>query len=270
MTYFSFLAIFLLIPLGIVLLLTWRDARLGRRLPSTLDTWPAWGAVLLHMVIAVIYTTPWDNYLVATGVWYYPAERVSGIKLGYVPIEEYTFFVLQSLLTGTWLLYLAKRIHLPGGQIPLKIGLRIGVNLLLGVIFLAGIVVLASGYAPGTYLALILVWALPPIMLQIGWGGHILWQYRRLVLTVLVTATFYLAAADLLAIGSGIWTIDPNQSFNFFLFGVLPVEEFIFFLVTNTLLIFGVTLALARPSLEQFDRLKKRLRGEKRVVSDGN
>jgi hypothetical protein len=44
-----------------------------------------------------------------------------------------------------------------------------------------------------------------------------------------------------------------------YLGGVLPVEEFIFFLVTNTLLVFGITLALARPSLEQFARLRQRL-----------
>ena len=263
MTYFGFLSIFLLIPLVVLLFLTWRDNRQGRRLPPELDTWPAWGAVLLHVVIAVIYTTPWDNYLVATGVWYYPAERVVGLNLGYVPIEEYTFFVLQSLLTGTWLLFLARRIKLAPPPIPGRTGLRVAVDLVLGGLVLVGIVFLARDYAPGTYLALILVWALLPIMLQIGWGGHILWHYGKLVFGALASATLYLAAADLLAIGSGIWTIDPAQSFNSFLLGVLPAEEFVFFLVTNTLLVFGVTLALARPSLDQFNRLRARLHRSK-------
>ena len=150
------------------------------------------------------------------------------------------------------------------GLVPLRLGLRIGSVLFLGLIVLGGIVILIANWNPGTYLALILVWALPPIMIQIAWGGHILWQYRRLVLTVLLSATLYLAAADLLAIGSGIWTIDPQQSLEIFIFGVLPVEEFIFFTVTNTLLVFGITLALARPSLDQFTRLRKQLRQNQR------
>lgn len=265
MTYFRFLGIFLVVPLIIVFYLNWRDARQGRRLQPALDTWPAWGAVVLHVFIALIYTTPWDNYLVASGVWYYDPQRVTGITLGWVPIEEYTFFVLQTFLTGYWWIYLGKRIKLPGGPVPLRIGFRVGMNVLLGLVVLAGVMILASGYQPGRYAALILVWALPPIMIQIGWGGHILWHYRKLVLTVLISATLYLAAADLLAIGAGVWTIDPDQSFKIFILGTLPFEEFVFFLVTNTLIVFGITLALARPSLEQFTQLRARLSRSKSI-----
>ncbi len=144
--------------------------------------------------------------------------------------------------------------------------MRVSINMLLGLVVVAGVIILASGYQPGRYAALILVWALLPIMIQIGWGGHILWHYRKLVFTALASVTLYLAAADLLAIGAGIWTIDPGQSFNIFILRTLPVEEFIFFLVTNTLIVFGVTLALARPSLDQFSRLRARLYPAKEVV----
>lgn len=260
MTYFQFLGLFLVIPLILMLYLNWRDQRAGKLISPVLRTWPAWGAVLLHVFIAVAYTTPWDNYLVASGVWYYPPERVVGLKLGYVPIEEYTFFVLQSLLTGSWLLWLSRRLELPTATAPARVGLRVGVNLVLAAIVAWGVFELARGHAPATYAALILVWSLPPIMIQIAWGGHLLWHFRRLVFTSLVSVTFYLAAADFLAIGDGIWTIDPAQSYNVFLFGVLPLEEFIFFLVTNILLVFGMTLALSRPSLEQFARLRARLK----------
>jgi lycopene beta-cyclase len=263
MTYFTFLGIFLFLPLIIVFCLTWLDARKGRRLPAVLDTWPAWVAVLLHIFIALAYTTLWDNYLVASGVWYYDPQRVTGLTIGWVPIEEYTFFVLQTLLAGFWWIYLAKRVKLAGGPVLARVGLRVGASILLGLLVVTGIFILVSGNQPGRYAALILVWALPPIMIQIGWGGHILWHYRRLVLTALASVTLYLAAADLLAIGLGIWTIDPQQSYNIFLLGVLPIEEFIFFLVTNTLIIFGVTLAVAQPSLDQFKRLKESLRARR-------
>lgn len=53
--------------------------------------------LLLLPVAAVVWTTPWDNYLVAHGVWKYDPTKVWNVILGYVPLEEYLFFVLQSL-----------------------------------------------------------------------------------------------------------------------------------------------------------------------------
>ena len=68
-----------------------------------------WIAIGIHILLALIYTTPWDNYLVATGVWYYNPQLVTGIVFGYVPIEEYTFFVLETLFAGLWWWFLARR-----------------------------------------------------------------------------------------------------------------------------------------------------------------
>ena len=50
-----------------------------------------------------------------------------------------------------------------------------------------------------------------------------------------------------------IWTINPDKSFDLLLGGILPIEEFLFFLLTNTLVTFGVTLVLAQAIL--LDRL---------------
>ena len=51
--------------------------------------------------LALLYTTPWDNYLVYKGIWTYPSDRVA-ISIGYVPLEEYSFFVLQTMITVLW------------------------------------------------------------------------------------------------------------------------------------------------------------------------
>jgi lycopene cyclase domain-containing protein len=107
---------------------------------------------------------------------------------------------------------------------------------------------LVSGWAPATYMSLILAWALPPVLLQFAFGADILWRYRSLLFWALVPPVLYLTFADALAIGSGTWTIDPAQSFNIFFGGVLPVEEFVFFLMTSLLLVFGVTLVMAEES----------------------
>jgi len=110
MTYFGFLLRFLVPPIVILALLAWRDHAQGRRLPQSLTGFPAWIVLGAHVVVAVVYTTPWDNYLVANRIWWYDPDLVTGLTLGWVPIEEYTFFVLQTLLTGLWLLFLARRL----------------------------------------------------------------------------------------------------------------------------------------------------------------
>jgi len=93
MNYLVFHLVFLVPPL--LLLLLRRRGR-GRVHPRE--------ALLLGAIaaVALVYTTPWDNYLVWSGVWSYGQDRVLG-TIGYVPVEEYLFFLLQPLLAGLWL-----------------------------------------------------------------------------------------------------------------------------------------------------------------------
>lgn len=256
MTYFSFLTIFLAIPILIMLGLTWRDGKLGRRMPRRFTGYPAWGILILHLAIALLYTTPWDNYLVANSVWWYDLAKVTGIVFGYVPIEEYTFFILQPILTGLWLLFWLRRQPDQEATGWENGRLRLISPIILGILWLGMAGILAMGWQPGTYLALILIWALPPITLQLGFGGDILWRHRRVVLLGLLPPTLFLAAADALAIADGIWTIDPAQSLNWLLGGILPIEEFLFFFITNVLVVFGMTLFLAAESQTRLNQIK--------------
>jgi lycopene cyclase domain-containing protein len=247
-TYFGFLAQFVVIPLAVIGGLTLYDVVYRKKtLPARLSGLPAWIALAAHVVVALVYTTPWDNYLVATRVWWYDPQLVTGVTIGWVPIEEYTFFVLQTLLTGMWLLWLARRLP-PPINAPLHPKLRWITASIAGLIWLASVVGLLSGWRPGVYLTIQLAWALPPIIFQLAFGADILYRYRGVVLLTLVPATLYLSAVDAVAIGAGTWTIDPAQSLEIYLGGVLPLEEFTFFLVTNTLVAFGMTLVLARES----------------------
>lgn len=260
MTYFGFLLRFLGIPILVLGIVAYLDYRRGRHIPENFRGWPFWAAVLLHVAVAVVYTTPWDNYLVATGVWYYDPALVTGIVLGWVPIEEYTFFVVQSILAGLWIAFLLRRLRFDGPLAPLDRRWRIAPVLLLSVLWIISLAVLLSGWPPGTYLSILLAWALPPIMLQFGFGGDILRRYGRLVLLSIGGLTLYLGVADYLAIGSGTWEINPAQSLHWLILGVLPVEEVIFFFITNTLLTLGITLILARESHQRFDQIRARIR----------
>jgi hypothetical protein len=69
--------------------------------------------------------------------------------------------------------------------------------------------------------------------------------------------TLYLSAVDTLAIGAGTWTIDPAQSLGILLGGRLPLEEFIFFLLTTILVTFGLLLGIAEQSWQQLRTLRQ-------------
>lgn len=264
MTYFGFLLRFLGIPLVLLFLLTWIDSRRGSTVPRFFNGRVVGWSIGLHVLIAVAYTTPWDNYLVATGVWYYDSQLISGTLLGWVPLEEYIFFVLETILVGLWWWLVARRLTLPERAI-LPENTRIFSTVILGVIWLLSVAILAVEWRPGTYLALILAWALPAIMLQTGFGGDILWHYRKLVIWGILPVFLYLSATDSLAIAAGTWTIDPAQSTGIFI-GALPLEEAVFFLVTVVLINFGMTLSLACISQKRLIGILRKIAGKQKVV----
>ena len=97
-------------------------------------------------------------------------------------------------------------------------------------------------------MSLILSWALPPVMLQTAFGGDILWRHRKLIAAAVVPASLYLGAADSRAIRAGTWNISPRKTLGIDVIPHLPLEEFVFFCLTNLLLVFGVTLVMSKES----------------------
>lgn len=273
MTYFGFLARFIGVPLLILIALTLWDKARGRRVPPGLDSMPGWFMVLALVIAAVVWTTPWDNYLVATGVWFYDPALVTGITLGWVPIEEYTFFVVQTLLTGLWVLWLAR--HLPSAPqpAPQMPRVRLIAAAITTIIWLAAVILFFSRWRPGTYLALEVGWLLFPVIPQMLLGADALWHHRRLVLLGLLPPWLYLSATDFLAIGSGTWTIDPAQTTGIMIGSVLPAEEVLFFLLTNMLIVFGLVLFIAtdNAAVKRFARrtLRHQPQREREVLLEG-
>ena len=92
-----------------------------------------------------------------------------------------------------------------------------------------------------TYLILMLGWALPVIALQWGVGLPELWRARRTWLLATALPTLYLCMADRLALGDGIWTIHADRSTGILIAG-LPLEEALFFLLTNLMVVQALIL----------------------------
>lgn len=244
MTYFAVLGTFIFPPLLAMLAVVPLD--IWRRLLQRQGTinWEPYLIVLIHAVIALIYTTPWDNYLVASNVWWYNPALVTGIVIGYVPLEEYTFFVVQTLFTGLWTIGLMRYVFTSPAQIAARPGLRLGSSIVVLVIWVISTGLLLAGWTQGRYLTLILSWALVPVLIQAAFGADILLANWRLLLAAVVPPTLYLWAVDALALGWTTWVIDPAQTTGIKL-GIIPIEEMVFFLMTNAIIVLGVTLMLS-------------------------
>lgn len=241
MSYLSFLTVFIVFPLCLLFLNLYRgDFKFKNRYLA--------GALLMS-VTALIYTTPWDNFLVANKVWWYGPDRVLA-TIGYVPVEEYLFFILQSWFTTALFCKLAQ-------LFPIKTSEAFQVTRFLSykslAVFVLVFVWLASVFGlyfyKSFYISLILSWSLPVIIFQIYTGGEQLVHNIRLYLLTFTISSLYLCSVDALAIYEGIWTISPDLTSGWHL-GVLPIEEAVFFMVTNVMVIQGVMLFIIGDDLK--------------------
>jgi putative membrane protein len=255
MTYWLFLFLFLIIPIVIFFVIALFDHHRGFALPAKFTSMPYWTAVALHMLIAPTYTFLWDNYLVANRIWWYKESLVSGIILWWVPLEEYVFFVLQPLLGGLVLLFILRRIKYYVDGSPDYASWRKTPLLLIILLWSLSLVGFLSSEPALRYGSLEILWALPPIALQVAFGGDILRKNWAIVVLNISFLTAYLSIADSFAIWNGTWTIDPTQSLDLLIGKILPLEELLFFFLTNTLITFGILLFISREGRERIHKI---------------
>ena len=91
MTYAGFLLLFLVLPLGILMILLRRRLLDRRYLALT-------GA---FMLIALAYMAPWDHVAAVWGLWTWTNSQTWGLRWWAIPPEEYLFCVLEALLAST-------------------------------------------------------------------------------------------------------------------------------------------------------------------------
>lgn len=190
----------------------------------------------LMALIAFAYTTPWDGYLVSVGVWGYGDGTVL-LRAGGVPLGEYLFFLAQPVLTALWLY----RLPLDVGALEIRPAQRaLGVGL-------GGLVSLSGWWFAsadsGFYLGMLLAWAGPVLALQWGFGWTYLAERWRTVLVGAGVPTCYLWVVDRFAIENGIWVLAERYTSGLVLPGLgLPIEEALFFLLTNLFVVQGLVL----------------------------
>jgi len=226
-TYLQFHTVAILPPIVALVLVSWlRPPADSRRVASGL---------LVITLLAVVYTLPWDDYLIRRGVWVYGVDVVAG-RLWTVPVGEILFFVFQPILTALWLY----QCRFPTDY-PLAASHR---QRAVGVAAGVGVGALGAGLLTGEstfYLGAILAWASPIVAIQWGFGWPQLWAARRTVTLAVGVPTAYLWVVDWMALSLGLWTISPQYSVGIAPFG-FPIEEALFFLVTNLFVVQGLVL----------------------------
>ncbi len=230
LTYLEFHLVFVIPPIiGLALLTYLRD-----------EVWKGikpFSGLAIILALAIVYTTPWNNLMIAEGVWWY-GEGTTLVHFWYTPLGEYLFFILQPILTALWL-FQFPTIREREIQIP-------ATKRLVGVI--GGLLVGGLGFAllattSTFYLGSLLFWAGPILAIQWGFGWPYLWEIRRIFAVMLIVPTLYYWVIDRLAIGMGIWIISDTHTIGLTLLG-LPLEEALFFLLTNIFVIQGIVLYL--------------------------
>lgn len=243
MSYAQFLGLFLLPPLA---LLCWGAHATGRRSePARKVVRSGLPVVGGLVVVAVIFTTPWDSWLIQRNVWGYNPGSVTGV-LWRVPFEEYGFMAGQTAAVGLWTLLVAASrlgrtpVSAPAGRVPSRWRLVTTVGWAgAGV---AGVVCVAV-WPHALYLGAILAWAAIPLAVQCCVGADLLWARRMAWAVAIAVPVLYLWAVDRLAISRGVWHIAAEHTIGARPWG-LPVEEAVFFLVTTALVVNGVLLGI--------------------------
>ncbi len=192
----------------------------------------------LVLVAVMIFTAPWDNLAAKWGIWGF-AEGRYWFKILYLPIEEYSFFVIQSL-NVILLFHLGLHLHaawLHGFETHSTVLQYICMAVSLPVWLMVGVCLrfVRRHLGPKVNYANHLAWFLPVIYAQWVIAPPLFWAYFTPLLVVTLAFGTYYTVADIIAVRSGIWYLDDNQTTGFKLLNILPWEESAFFYLTSLL-----------------------------------
>ncbi|KAF2265413.1 Lycopene beta-cyclase [Lojkania enalia] len=204
------------------------------------------------ITVAVVSTIPWDSYLIRTRVWSYPRRVIIGPTLYDIPCEEIFFFIIQTYNTSLLYLILSKatfqpiylraertQLHPLGPANPQWRYYRFLGQVGFGSAALLGLQMVKNG-GMSTYAGLILAWAVPFLFLlwSLAYQFILGLPFSNTLIPILLP-TLYLWLVDTLALKRGTWVISTNTKLGLYVWDHLEIEEAIFFLLTNTLIVFG-------------------------------
>jgi lycopene cyclase domain-containing protein len=205
---------------------------------SFLAPWRAsvWAAFLVILGIVVVFTTPWDNYAVSQGIWSFPGGR-HAFRIWHLPIEEYCFFVIQSIEV---LLICHGLTGLAGFQKPStpplnSPGVVTGLGAIAALWVFTGLWFGRRLPRRAQYLFHLLYWFGPVAAFQWVLAAPLLLANLSAIILATMMVSIWLTLADLAAVRQGIWEFDEKQILGLKWRSRLPIEEILFFFVSSLL-----------------------------------
>ena len=205
-----------------------------------------WSFILC--VVANAYTVPWDNFMIAKGVWSYDNDRIIPIHFGYCPYEEYAFFTLETLIVvGIWLFYFPSRKSFC--KFPEKFQGMPGHESMFGTVCAALLLFFSFAITwiqkhALLYLGYLFVWAIPILLLQWICGWRALLAHWDKIMPVIGFSSFCLCLVNRWGIRHGIWKINDDNIVPLARNQDMPLEEGLFYVLTTTMCVFGITLGV--------------------------
>lgn len=197
--------------------------------------------IITLCILAVLYTTPWDNYIIYHKAWWYRKDAVIG-TIGYVPIEEYFFFIIQTIFTSLWTIF-CTRWKLNSLFLRSSKSLKLQLTKYVGVVLM--FVAILWGWLnaiPATksfYFCSITWWSL--LIVVVLWNftaSYIVQRYQQILISV-VFPSVYLCYINLIALRARVWHVNETTSYEIFVVEKLPLEEVFFFFITNFMVVMG-------------------------------
>jgi lycopene cyclase domain-containing protein len=236
MTFLGFLLVCMLPPV-LVLLWVQRERVRASYLAIT----------LVVGVGSIFYTAGWDSWLIEHNVWWFDLSRTLGIRFGVFPLEEALFYVLIAALGGLWTHVVFTRFAPDLGSAPRRPTLRWGSAAAVAGLWAVDVAVLifvVPHWPIVTFFAQCVLVTLPALALLLGLVGDLLWYRRRYIaLSVVVPALWLSVMAGTFTFGTELWVVNPKDSFGK-LFGMIPAEMPIFYLLASALIAFPLNVLL--------------------------
>ena len=178
-------------------------------------------------------------------------DAILGPTLFKIPVEELFFFVVQTYMTALLYILVNKPTlyvtYLFDDTDKTKTARYLQSRKRLGQLFFSCLT--ASAYyfstlpaSKGTYIALICAWA-GPVLLALWCLAYqpLLMLPRSKTWLPIFLPTIYLWLVDTIALLRGTWSIESGTKMDIQIWPGLEIEEALFFVVTNTLVVFGLT-----------------------------
>jgi|GEM_PF-1945466 len=206
------------------------------------------GAAAISLLsIVLFYAVPWDHQAAIWHMWTWRHTATVGWYIWSLPIEEYAFMVALTLLIISIYAFATQKSFVNTLQRfknildIMLIGIGVTVAFLLLSLFHS------MSEIPRThpmYLAFLLLWAGPVILLQWGVGGRICWQQRHLIIAIAIGAMTWFGLADVIALHFTIWRFSATDLLGWYI-GPVPIEEELFYGLTAVMLGQGYLILMA-------------------------